>query len=189
MRRALFAVPLTLAFPLFVAAEPEPPTVANTPKLSPADERAKIHLPPGFELQLVASEPDIHKPLNIAFDERGRLWLTDTLEYPFPAPASRPGRDRVMILDDFGPDGKARKISTFAEGLNIPIGVLPYQDGCIVHSIPSMWRLHDKEGDGKADRKELLRGPFGTRDTHGMVNSFAIGYDGWLYVCHGYLND
>src|SRR5947207_1105745 len=182
MRRALFAVPLTLAFPLFVAAEPEPPTVANTPKLSPADEKAKIHLPPGFELQLVAAEPDIHKPLNMAFDDRGRLWLTDTVEYPYPAPAGRPGRDRVMILDDLAPDGTARKITTFADGLNIPIGILPYKDGCIVHSIPNIWRLTDTDGDGKADKREVLYSSIGSRDTHGMTSSFTIGYDGWLYA-------
>jgi putative heme-binding domain-containing protein len=186
--RAVIAI---LVATLFAVSSPaqEPPHVATTNKLSPAEERAKIHLPPGFELQLVASEPDIHKPLNMNFDERGRLWLTDTVEYPYPAPASRPGRDRVMILDDFGPDGKARKITTFAEGLNIPIGVIPYKDGCIAHSIPSIWRLRDTNGDGKADQKELFLGPFGTRDTHGMVNSFTIGYDGWLYLCHGYAND
>jgi putative heme-binding domain-containing protein len=185
--RWFFALLVAAVVGATVSAQ-EPPHVATTEKLSPAEERAKIHLPPGFELQLVASEPDIHKPLNMNFDERGRLWITDTLEYPYPA-KDRPGRDRVMILDDFGPDGKARKTTTFAEGLNIPIGVIPYKDGCIAHSIPSIWRLRDTDGDGKADQKELLLGPFGTRDTHGMVNSFTIGYDGWLYLCHGYLND
>jgi putative heme-binding domain-containing protein len=186
--RVIFATFAFVLCALPISAQPaEPPNVATTNKLTPAEEHAKIHLPPGFELQLVASEPDIHKPLNMNFDERGRLWITDSLEYPFPAPADRQARDRVMILDDFGPDGKARKITTFAEGLNIPIGVIPYKEGAIVHSIPSMWRLHGK--DGKAEQKELLLGPFGTRDTHGMVNSFTIGYDGWLYVCHGYLND
>lgn len=185
----LTATALILVFTFPIAAEPEPPTVANTPKLSPADEQAKIHLPPGFELQLVAAEPDIHKPLNMAFDDRGRLWLTDTVEYPYPAPAGRPGRDRVMILDDFAPDGKARKITTFADGLNIPIGILPYKDGCIVHSIPNIWRLTDTDGDGKADKREVLYSSIGSRDTHGMTSSFTIGYDGWLYACHGYLND
>jgi len=72
-----------------------------------------------------------------------------------------------MILDDFGPDGKARKITTFAEGLNIPIGILPYKGGCIVHSIPNIWRLTDTDGDGKADKREVLYSSIGSRDTHG----------------------
>ncbi|MFM7148830.1 MAG: dehydrogenase, partial [Gemmataceae bacterium] len=101
------------------------PHIVGTDPLSPEQERQQFRLPPGFEAQLVAAEPDIFKPMNIAFDDQGRLWVTDTLEYPFPA---RPGvkpRDTVKILEDFGPDGRARKISTFADGLNIPIGVLP----------------------------------------------------------------
>src|SRR5215471_2363708 len=120
--------------------------VSSLPPRTPQDERKALHLPPGFEIQLVASEPDIHKPLNLAFDDLGRLWVTDTLEYPFPKPPGTPGRDTVKILSDFGPDGRARKIQTFADGLNIPIGVLPYKDGAIVYSIPNLWRLRDTDG-------------------------------------------
>src|SRR5438309_1161708 len=152
----------------------EPPPVASTNKLSAAEEKAKLHLPPGFELQLVASEPDIHKPLNMNFDERGRLWVTDTVEYPYPAAPGK-GHDRIRILDDFGPDGKARKITTFADGLNIPIGIVPYRDGCIAYDLPNIVRFHDTTGAGKADKREVLYGPIGTRDTHGMVNSFTFG--------------
>lgn len=163
--------------------------VAPTPHLSPEKEKAKIQLPPGFELQLVAAEPDIRKPMNIAFDDKGRLWITESEEYPYPAPADRKGKDAVKILEDFGPDGKARKITTFADGLNIPIGILPVKDGAIVYSIPNIWKLTDTDGDGKCDKREVLFGPFGTRDTHGMTNSFTMGFDGWIYACHGYLND
>src|SRR5437764_15059929 len=84
--------------------------VSAGPK-EPAQEKKAFHLPPGFEAQLVASEPDIHKPLNIAFDDRGRLWVTDTIEYPFPAPENRPARDSIKILEDFADDGRARKIT------------------------------------------------------------------------------
>ncbi len=65
--------------------------VSSLPPRSPEEERKALHLPPGFEIQLVAAEPDIHKPLNIAFDDRGRLWVTDTLEYPFPEAAGHAG--------------------------------------------------------------------------------------------------
>src|SRR6516162_6420283 len=154
MHRVLSALAIT-SISLSSLAAQEPPHVATTNKLSPSEEKAKLHLPPGFELQLVASEPDIHKPLNMNFDERGRLWVSDTIEYPYPAKDGK-GRDRVMILDDIGPDGKARKISTFADGLNIPIGVLPYKDGCISYSVPNIYRLRDTTGSGKADKTELL---------------------------------
>src|SRR6185312_1944263 len=144
----------------------------------PEEERKCFTLPPGFEVQLVASEPDIHKPINLAFDDRGRLWVTNTVEYPFPATGPKP-RDTVKILDDFGPDGRARKITTFADGLNIPIGVLPVPDGALVHSIPYIYHFIDADGDGKADRREVFYSQYGFQDTHGMTNAFTWGFDGW----------
>src|SRR5579863_786308 len=112
------------------------PPVVETDPLAPEEQIAKFHLPPGFEIQLVASEPDIQKPMNLNFDSRGRLWVTHSVEYPWPA-EGHPPRDGVTILDGIGPDGKATKISKFAEELNIPIGVLPLFDGkeAIVWSI------------------------------------------------------
>jgi putative heme-binding domain-containing protein len=156
---------------------------------TPDEERKAFRLPSGFEAQLVAAEPDIHKPLNIAFDAHGRLWVTDTLEYPFPVAPDKKGRDTVKVLEDFGPDGRARKITTFADGLNIPIGVLPMDHGAVVHSIPNIWRLTDTNGKGHADKREVFVGPFGTSDTHGMTNSFTQGFDGWIYATHGFAND
>src|SRR5436853_507402 len=188
MRRTLPAFAFALSTFALPAPAAEPPFIAPTGPRTPAEEAKAFHLPPGFEAQLVASEPDIHKPINMAFDARGRLWVTDSVEYPFPA-ADGQGRDSVKVLEDFGPDGRARKVTTFADGLNIPIGVLPYQDGAVVYSIPGIWRLHDTDGDGKADHRELLYGGLGHRDTHGMVNGFVLGFDGWLYCCHGYAND
>src|SRR5437773_4802844 len=136
MRRAPFFL-LLLAVPVSA----EPPVVATSDPRTPADEKKAFRLPPGFEAQLVAADPDIAKPLNMAFDDRGRLWVTDTLEYPFAAPPGQKPRDSVKVLSDFGADGRARKITTFADGLNIPIGGLPLGDEAIVYSIPAVWKL------------------------------------------------
>src|SRR5437773_1894829 len=113
-----------------------------------------------------------------------------------------------MIFEDFGPDGRARKVTTFADGLNIPIGVYPFRSTstlqpfnastngplkgsrvegskrgtwkCVAWSIPNLWLFEDTDGDGKADKKEKLYGPFGwQRDTHGMNPSVTRGIDGW----------
>lgn len=163
--------------------------VRPTEPLTPEEEQKTLVVPPGFEVQLVAAEPQIAKPLNLAFDERGRLWVTDTLEYPYPAPLDKPGRDSIKILEDFGDDGRARKVTTFADGLNIPIGIYPRGDSAIAWSIPNIWRFDDTDGDGRADKREVLYGPFDhTRDTHGMNNAFRRGFDGWLYACHGFNN-
>jgi putative heme-binding domain-containing protein len=172
------------------------PPVAPTEALSPAEERARFKLPPGFEIQLVASEPDIQKPMNLAFDTRGRLWVTHSIEYPFAAAPDATPRDGITVLEGFGPDGRATKATRFADGLNIPIGVLPLPGGgpdgrgqeVIVWSIPNIWKLTDTDGDGKADRREVLYGPFDFADTHGNQNAFRLGPDGWVYACHGFRN-
>jgi putative heme-binding domain-containing protein len=182
-----------LAVPGLSQNKPDPyagQIAASDPK-GPADELKTFHLPPGFEMQLVAAEPDIHKPLNMAFDARGRLWVTETVEYPFPARGK--GRDAVKVLEDFAADGRARKITTFADGLNIPIGVLPLSvggkgDSALVLDIPNVFRMTDSDGDGKADRREIFYARYGFADTHGMTNSFTWGFDGWVYACHGYSN-
>ncbi len=178
----------------FVAAPgfaQEPKPVAETEARTPEAERAGFRLPPGFVMELVASEPAIGKPMNLAFDARGRLWVTSTVEYPFAVADGKPARDRALILSDFGPDGHARQIETFAAGLNIPIGVLPLGtgDSALIHSIPSIRRYVDTDGDGKADRDDLAYQEFGAHDTHGMTNAFTRGFDGWIYACHGFSNE
>jgi putative heme-binding domain-containing protein len=178
-----------LCIPLISLAQ-EPPPIAPTDAKTPAEELKLFKLPAGFECQLVASEPDIGKPMQCAFDAKGRLWVTSSRLYPFPA---EPGKatDKIFILSDFAPDGKARKIEVFADNLNIPIGILPLPDckSCIVSSVGQILKLTDADGDGKADKTEVLFTGFGTRDTHGMTNSYTLMPDGWVYACHGYLND
>jgi putative heme-binding domain-containing protein len=172
------------------------PPVSPTEALSPAEQRATFKLPPGFEIQLVASEPEIQKPMNMAFDTRGRLWVTHSIEYPFAAASDATPRDGITVLEGFGPDGRATKATRFADGLNIPIGILPLPVGTpdgrgqevIVWSIPNIWKLTDTDGDGTADRREVLYGPFEFADTHGNQNAFRLGPDGWVYACHGYRN-
>jgi putative heme-binding domain-containing protein len=165
--------------------------VSSFPPRSAALEQKALHVPPGFEIQLVASEPAIHKPLNLAFDDRGRLWVTDTVEYPYPArPGTKP-RDSVKVLSNFQSDGRAGTIETFADGLNIPIGLLPLPSGheALIHNYPNIYLMRDTDGDGRADVRGPLYGKFGNRDTHGMTNAFTWGFDGWIYACHGYTND
>jgi putative heme-binding domain-containing protein len=171
------------------AGNPFAENVRRTAPLSPAEEQKTFHLPPGFEIQLVAAEPDIGKPFNINFDARGRLWVTTSKEYPFPSKTGKGELDRIMILEDFDDTGKARKITTFANDLNIPIGIYPYRDGCLAYSIPNISAYHDTQGTGKADRIDPLYGPFGfEKDTHGMTSNFRRGFDGWLYATHGFNN-
>jgi hypothetical protein len=128
--------------------------------------------------------------MNLTFDAHGRLWVTHSLEYPFPAKDPSKARDAITIFSDFGPDGRAQKAHRFAEGLNIPIGVMPLSDTeALAWSIPNIYKLTDTNGDGVADAKSVILGPFDYRDTHGDQNSFTRGVDGWIYANHGYSND
>lgn len=172
--------------------------VRTSEPLSPGEQQKTFQLPPGFEIQLVAAEPNLRKPMNMQFDTLGRLWVTESREYPFPAKAGQPLRDTVTVFSDFGTDGKAKKVEVFADNLNIPIGLYPFRSPdaagkvtqkCIVWSIPNIWLMEDTDGDGKADKRDVLFGPLGwEKDTHGNQASFRRGNDGWLYGTHGFNN-
>lgn len=161
--------------------------IRTTEARSPEEERLGFKLPDGFEVTLYASEPDIGKPINIAFDAKGRVWVTQSFEYPFPSQPGK-GKDKLTILEDTNGDGKADRFTNFSDTLNIPIGVLPMNDGAVVYSIPNVYRYTDANGDGKLDGQKKLFGPFKTNDTHGMINNLVRGYDGWIHSCHGYSN-
>ena len=176
--------------PLSLYGQDDPFTshVRPTPPLTPEEQLAKFHLPPGFRIQLFVAEPDIQKPMNLAFDAAGRMWVTGSVEYPYAANDGA-GRDTIKVLHDTTGDGRADRISTFADGLNIPIGLYPYRDGVIAYSIPHILFLRDTDHDGQADQRHVLYGPLGKpRDTHGLQNAFRRGLDGWLYINHGFAN-
>ncbi len=189
MLRIAFLLPVWLSCASSLSAQPDPYAefIAQTKPRTPEEERKGFHVPPGFEVQLVAAEPDVRKPININFDDRGRLWVTESVEYPFPA-KNPPGRDYIGILQSTRDNGRADKVTTFVGGLNIPIGVLPLSDGAIGYSIPNIYRFYDPDHQDHASRQEVLMGSIGYKDTHGMTGEFTWGFDGWVYACHGYSN-
>src|SRR5689334_8803008 len=115
----------TLFAPIVAAAKTEYPNIVDAPPRTPQEEAKAFHLPPGFEIQLVAAESEVHKPMNFNFDAAGRLWFTGSVEYPYPKAGNVKGRDVLRIVHGFNPDGSATKITTFADDLNIPIGITP----------------------------------------------------------------
>ncbi len=161
--------------------------IRSTEPLTPQAERGQLKVPPGFEVQLFASEPDIGKPLNMSFDPQGRMWVTQSYEYPFPD-TTGVGRDKISILEDVDGDGTADKITTFADSLNIPIGLQVVSNGAIAYSIPNIWHLVDHDGDDRVDERKILYSGFQYDDTHGMVNNFVRSWDGWIHANHGFAN-
>ena len=156
------------------------------PALSPAEAIAKMVVPEGFSVELVASEPDIVNPVSMTIDERGRFWITESFEYP--RREAGPGKDRVKILEDTDGDGKADKFSVFMEGLNIPSGIAVGHGGVWIANSPDILFVQDTDRDGNADTSEVVVTGFGRDDTHELPNSLTWGPDGWLYGLNGVFN-
>jgi len=184
-------VALLLAFAatdLFAAAgtnviphrQDQPP---NQP-YSTQEALSRFTVPEGFRVELVASEPDIVNPVAMTFDDRGRIWVTESVEYP-RKPAGV-GRDRVKILEDLDRDGRAEKVTVFADGLNIPTGVALGYGGVWLLNAPDLLFLREK--DGKEVSREVVLTGFGRTDTHELPNSLTWGPDGWLYGLNGVFN-
>lgn len=174
------------------AAETEEPFVPRRqqgvpgPPLSPQDAIQKMEVPEGFSVELVASEPDLLNPVAMTFDEKGRIWVTESFEYPRHEPG--PGRDRIKVLEDTDQDGKVDKVTIFAEGLNIPSGIAVGHGGVWVANAPDILFLQDTDGDLKADKTEVVVTGFGRTDTHELPNSLTWGPDGYLYGLNGVFN-
>ncbi len=165
---------------------PRTQTKPPGPPLSPADAIKKMQVPEGFHVELVASEPDLLNPVAMAFDERGRIWVTESFEYPRHEPG--PGKDRIKILEDTDGDGKVDKVKIFAEGLNIPSGIAVGYGGVWVANSPDILFMQDTNNDDKVDITTVVATGFGRIDTHELPNSLTWGPDGYLYGFNGVFN-
>jgi uncharacterized protein len=154
--------------------------------LSPEESVRHMIVPHGFEPKLFAAEPQIAKPLCMAWDHRGRLWIAESVDYPNTKHPGTEGRDRITIVEDTDGDGKADSFKVFAEGLNIPTSLLPANGGVIVLQAPDTLFLKDTDGDGKADVRKVLFTGWGTDDTHAGPSNLRWGFDNWVWGIVGY---
>ena len=155
--------------------------------LSPEESEKLIQVPAGFELQLFASEPDIINPIAMNWDEKGRLWVIETVDYPNTVREEQGiGDDRVKILEDTDDDGRADKVTVFAERLNIPTSFTFYDGGIVVSQAPNFLFLKDTNGDDKADVRETIIDGWGVRDTHAGPSNLQNGIDNNIYGVVGY---
>lgn len=153
----------------------------GVPDPDPELERKTFVVPEGFEVTLWAGDPQIHKPIQINFDEQGRLWVASSEVYPQIEPG-KPATDKILVLEDTDGDGKPDKRTVFADGLLIPTGVVPGDGGCYVANSTELLHFKDTDGDGKADQKRVVLSGFGTEDTHHLLHTLRWGHDGQLYM-------
>jgi putative membrane-bound dehydrogenase-like protein len=143
-------------------------------------------LPRGFEARLFVSEPQIGKPITMAWDHRGRLWVSETVDYPNNLQPRGEGHDQLKICEDTDGDGRADKFTVFADKLSIPTSIAFSDGGVILFSAPDTLFLKDTDGDGKADVRKVLFTGWGTRDTHAGPSNLHYGFDNWFYGIVGY---
>lgn len=187
--------PPTLTFgegelPYYPEGEPwgtvgDPITKIQNP-LTPEESREHIVVEPNLEVKLFASEDQVINPIDLDWDEQGRLWVTETVDYPNKFAPDRVGNDRIKILEDTNGDGKADKVTVFADGLNIPTSLVLYKDGVIVSQAPDFIYYKDTDGDDIADEKEVLFTGWGTFDTHAGPSNLRYGFDNQIWGSVGY---
>jgi putative membrane-bound dehydrogenase-like protein len=154
--------------------------------LSPAESMKHMHLPEGFEVKLFAAEPDIARPIAMAWDERGRLWVAETVDYPNDMQERGHGHDRIRILEDTDGDGRADKFTVFADKLSIPTSLVFADGGLIVAQAPDTLFLKSSKGDDHADVRKVLFSGWGTHDTHAGPSNLRRGLDNWIWGTVGY---
>ena len=148
----------------------------------------KFHLPPGYQIDLFASEKefqDLAKPVQITFDNKGRLWVSTMPSYPHYKPGDSKPNDKIIILEDTDGNGKADKQITFAEGLHLPLGFEIAAEGVYVSQGTNLILLSDTNGDDKADTKEVLLSGFDDHDTHHAHHAYTADPSGAIYMGEG----
>jgi glucose/arabinose dehydrogenase/azurin len=148
---------------------------------------ARLHPAKGYEIGLFASDrefPDLAKPIALTFDARGRLWVMTSPTYPHYLPGVRPN-DKLLILEDTNRDGRADKVTVFADGLYQPMGFELGDGGVYISQEPNLVFLRDTNGDDRADERRIILHGFGTEDSHHAIHAFTWGPGGELYFQEG----
>ena len=135
-----------------------------------------------FEIDLVAHEPDIMNPIDMTWDDQGRMFVAVTMDYPR---IQKEGSDRVLLCEDKDGDGKADSFTTFAEGFSLITGMCWVNGGLILAQAPDMFFVKDTDGDDQADLYQKINTGWGTNDTHGGPSNLRYGLDNKIYGCLG----
>lgn len=148
----------------------------------------RIEVAEGYEISLFASErefPDLANPVQISFDDQGRLWVATMPTYPHYRPGDEKPNDKIIILEDTDGDGKADKQTVFADKLHLPVGFEFAPDGVYISQGTNLKRYTDTDGDDKADEIEIILSGFDDHDTHHVISAFCADPSGAIFMGEG----
>jgi mono/diheme cytochrome c family protein/glucose/arabinose dehydrogenase len=152
------------------------------------DALAKLQTPPGYKIELFASEkefPDLANPVQMTFDNKGRLWVVTMPSYPHYKPGDAKPSDKIIIYEDTNNDGKADKQTIFLEGLHVPVGFEITPEGVYVSQGTNLMLYTDTNGDDKADKQEIIMSGFDDHDTHHEISAYVADPSGAIYMGEG----
>jgi len=159
-------------------------TDSNPPPLSPQGALQSFRLSEDFRVELFASEPEVVDPVEMVFDENGRVYVAEMLDYPDDPPPGKPARSRIKILRDTDGDGRIDRSIIFADQVLQVSGILPWKGGLIVTSAPDILFMKDTDGDGKADVRKVLYTGFPKVNPEGRITNLRLGIDNWIYAAN-----
>lgn len=156
--------------------------MADQGPMGPQESLKMIQMQPNFEIELVASEPQVVDPVSMSIDERGRMWVVEMRDYPVEDDTPK---SRIVVLEDVDRDGVFETSRVFAEKLRYATGVMPWKDGALVTAHGQLLNLQDSDGDGVADRTTVWLDGFSIGNPQLRANHPMMGPDGWLYIASG----
>ena len=162
---------------------PEPilynvPTSTGEGAIEPEKALSTFELPPGFKIELIASEPLISDPVDMIIDEYGRMYVAEMHGYPLDTS----GTGTIKLLKDIDGDGRMDEATIFADGLTMPFGLMRWKEGLLVADAPEILYLADTNGDGKADVREVMLTGFAFSNAQMNAGNPIYGIDNWIYL-------
>jgi putative membrane-bound dehydrogenase-like protein len=191
--RCALRLGFALALPIVGGSRPAlayekalPPAVVVLPAArSPTESLAAIHVPPDLQVELVATEPVVLDPIDLAWGADGRMWVVEMGDYPLGVDGMGQAGGRIVVLESTQGDGRYDRSTVFAEYLPFPTSVLPWREGVLVTVLGEIRYLEDTNGDGRSDRSTVMFTGLGEGNQQHLTNGLQWGLDGWLYLANG----
>ena len=154
----------------------------ETGPLSPEESLAGFQHPGDVRIEIFAAEPYVRDPVDLVFDEEGRAFVAEMLDYPYDPPPGQPPRSRIRVLEDRDGDGRVDHSVVFADGILQLKGLALWNGGVIASAAPDLLYFKDTDGDLRADERRVLFTGFEVGQPQGRVSNLRYSLDNWIYV-------